>query len=579
MTTGTKFSNGGNIIDVADKAEAVDIPIDSTKLLYIASDDGKGHVWRASVGNPAFTYSDDGGAYCGTVFIPDGGDGSAAWVRDYDGAVNVKWFGATGDGVTDDTTAFTKASAVTPEIRIGNGTFVLDDYRITNGEVWLCAGAENTKIQQGSTGNPAINCTSDASVGQLGGVSLTGFKVLGKASATVTAVLLEALGIFAIWRSNFDYVAWDTFRALEIQGPTASNVFICDFKVNSNKTSDIAVLVNGAVYNKYELFLTECKKYALYSTQASAVYTQLVTDGPIWTADQSSLFSSPTIEGIGSFVGTVDYLFYDQGFNNEYNQPRYIGSDSDVAKITTGIFRPFSGTVYRQPRINMLGALAVANPFVGSTFSWVLEGPGQNGCTNTINILYGDTNDDSKNLRFVSFIGDCSAWLDNNGPKGGANIQYYAPTGSFNLTIKNNTDSLIFVPAGEGYTANINTPFFPVDGQVISFTSSRVIANMSFAAGKVGDTITGIPTRLHPDKPFSIVYNLANQTWYLNGASSDVLATQTELRAIGDDINTVGKYTGKQVWDSSNNRPVWASGSAAGSVWTNADTATVHTPV
>ena len=55
--------------------------------------------------------------------------------------------------------------------------------------------------------------------------------------------------------------------------------------------------------------------------------------------------------------------------------------------------------------------------------------------------------------------------------------------------------------------------------------------------------------------------------------------TQAELRAIGDTINTTGKFSSKLVWDSTNLKPVFAQGSAAGSVWGNADGTTAHTPV
>jgi hypothetical protein len=53
----------------------------------------------------------------GTVF-----DG---WVRQYSGAVNVKWFGAVGDGVTDDTLAIQKSSLYS--VYIPNGTYKLTD--------------------------------------------------------------------------------------------------------------------------------------------------------------------------------------------------------------------------------------------------------------------------------------------------------------------------------------------------------------------------------------------------------------------------------------------------------------------
>jgi hypothetical protein len=53
----------------------------------------------------------------GTVF--------GSWVRQYDGAVNVRWFGAKGDGVTDDTSSFSNAitEAADNTILIPEGTY------------------------------------------------------------------------------------------------------------------------------------------------------------------------------------------------------------------------------------------------------------------------------------------------------------------------------------------------------------------------------------------------------------------------------------------------------------------------
>lgn len=83
-------------------------PIDGNvvyTLGYASPADGGSGVWQGVTGVTPGTYSHNGG----TVIVPVGGDGSAAWVRDYDGAISVKWFGATGDGSADDTTALQAA--------------------------------------------------------------------------------------------------------------------------------------------------------------------------------------------------------------------------------------------------------------------------------------------------------------------------------------------------------------------------------------------------------------------------------------------------------------------------------------
>lgn len=57
------------------------------------------------------------------------------------------------------------------------------------------------------------------------------------------------------------------------------------------------------------------------------------------------------------------------------------------------------------------------------------------------------------------------------------------------------------------------------------------------------------------------------------------IATQSDLRNITSAVNTTRKGPGKQVWDSTNGKPVFATGGAAGNVWNNADGTTAHTPV
>lgn len=66
---------------------------------YLPGDGGGGLFYY----DPSDSSSDNQG----TVIQPNSGTGR--WLRDYSGYVNVRWFGAKGDGLTDDTTAFQAA--------------------------------------------------------------------------------------------------------------------------------------------------------------------------------------------------------------------------------------------------------------------------------------------------------------------------------------------------------------------------------------------------------------------------------------------------------------------------------------
>lgn len=96
-------------------------------LTYTSADAGRKVIVSTGVDKGMFTvefnatpgtYSDNGGAYTGTVFIPSGGDGTIGFVRDFSGAINVKWFGAVGDDSNDDT--ISTENAIDASIIIGN---------------------------------------------------------------------------------------------------------------------------------------------------------------------------------------------------------------------------------------------------------------------------------------------------------------------------------------------------------------------------------------------------------------------------------------------------------------------------
>ena len=59
--------------------------------------------------------------------VNNGGTVFNGWVRKYSGAINVKWFGAVGDGITDDTVTLQSALDVRGNIVMGDNTYLVSD--------------------------------------------------------------------------------------------------------------------------------------------------------------------------------------------------------------------------------------------------------------------------------------------------------------------------------------------------------------------------------------------------------------------------------------------------------------------
>lgn len=84
----------------------------------VTSPDGGSFIGHT--GQPPGTYADDGGPFCGSVFIPTAGDGSAALQRVNSEEVHPESYGAVLDGTTDDSAALVLADAAA-----GGGAIVL----------------------------------------------------------------------------------------------------------------------------------------------------------------------------------------------------------------------------------------------------------------------------------------------------------------------------------------------------------------------------------------------------------------------------------------------------------------------
>jgi len=416
-------------------------------------------------------------------------------------------------GSLDVTAAFVSAQAAHKNIHMPAGTYLLDNLRIRNGISLTGDGYLATIIKQKTAGNPAINVTSDVTTGQLQGLNLSKFGVIGATAATVSAVLVSAASPFAIWRSNFDFTVDTVFRALEIQAITANNVFECDFKVISQDSASTSVLINGGVYNNFDLFLTNTASgTALDSTSFHCNFNRCVTDGTIVERGQNNTYLTPTVEQFFGATIPLGYAIGTVGFNNVFINPTVNLTPANSAKITYAL-QPFSGDVWLNPRL----LCTTTNPFNGSNFKFSIIGPGSNGCTNKMETAWIDFNVTSSNLRNVSFIGDCSAFWSGWAPNNGKTIQYLAPTGNFNFSLLNNTGAVIWEPTGTITFANINLPYLPTDNQVITFSSTQTVTTLNIAGYPTGCDVTLVPATIAANTQFSIIYRAANNKYYRIG--------------------------------------------------------------
>ena len=113
---------------INSKAIAKTVQPNATKSLLIKGDDGG--LFKSVLNAAPGTYADNGGSFCGTQFIPNGGDGSAAWIRENFSDMHGVWFGLVYDGVTDNTlehqNLLNEASLVKVKVLHSAGTTIFD---------------------------------------------------------------------------------------------------------------------------------------------------------------------------------------------------------------------------------------------------------------------------------------------------------------------------------------------------------------------------------------------------------------------------------------------------------------------
>jgi hypothetical protein len=427
-------------------------------------------------------------------------------------AANILDFGADPTGVADSTAAIQAAQQASKYVYCPPGDYSIAGLRIYDQVNLFGGGYENTRFLQRDPNQPAINCLSDATVGQLLSLRLENFGVVGHASATVAAVKIEALGIFAIYRSHFDMIISQSYQALNMQAYTASNVFYCTFRMDIVGTQTTSVVLNGGVYNIYDFFIvTSATGRVIEHGGFNNTFTRLITDGQIVCTGQNITYLNLSLEEL-PVTPPTPYGIVLQGFNQVLITPTVILNPTNSTKITYCL-QPFENSLIINPRFLVTGTL---HPFAGADNNWTLQGPGQNGCVNKMETIYTGV-DASVDLRRVDVVGNVSSFMTAaSGTYGGKAVQYLAPTGgtSINYRVLNSTDAMIFAPTGTmtlinvtlGYVGNVYR-----QGQTLSIYTKEAITSITWSAAS---DVSLFPASMTAGQIIRFVYEESTDKWW-----------------------------------------------------------------
>jgi hypothetical protein len=218
---------------------ALRIPTINNRLSALVT----GRVTENDGGGGLFFYdgSDATSTNLGTVFKPAASDGR--WLRQYSGPLNVKWFGAVGDGVADDSPEIQAALTLASTAPISKTVFIPQGTYLCNTGLTLTVGGIRI------TGESSF---TDASAG--GSVLLAGGAItlltVGQTGPNIYVDLAEISNL--ILDGNSD-TGVDGLRTVNTHRSVFSNLYIKDF-------SDNGIQIEDEQYSSHfkDIFVTGC---------------------------------------------------------------------------------------------------------------------------------------------------------------------------------------------------------------------------------------------------------------------------------------------------------------------------------
>lgn len=267
----------------------------------------------------------------GTILQPSVGAGR--WKRIYSGPLSVRCFGATGDGVTDDTAAFAAAIASIEDIIVPSGSYAVDSIVIDR-NVRICgSGRKTTKIIVRSyTSYQGIKC-GVLSRGAAGSPSLTDLAQLSGVDIDFTSDEGGQVGVLISRKLNLydSYIhgaPGDGVYFLSV-APSSEAPYFCRFdsvwmKHNGGNGCTITENCNG---NQF----INCQ----WSSNSGHGLHQVITGN----GQPTAVYNTVVIGGQAAY-NAMHGLFFESGSNTQvYGTYAEYNSNADGGNPKTGAYK------------------------------------------------------------------------------------------------------------------------------------------------------------------------------------------------------------------------------------------------
>ena len=231
---GTVIVNSGAIIDVSNMATLAATPVTSLTTGQLLKLDG--YYTTNDGGQGWFKLDKSGGtADGGTVVLA--ADGTSVWRRERNaGEYNVKWFGAKGDNLNDDTSAtqsmFTSIGTSAATAYFPSGTYLINStVSITTSSTGLNILGFNATLKAKAENSTALLAATSANYLTVQGITFDGKYASASLSITTGLLKLTACTNTQVFRCNFNNSAicgvalFGACAGVEIVRCNANNIY------------------------------------------------------------------------------------------------------------------------------------------------------------------------------------------------------------------------------------------------------------------------------------------------------------------------------------------------------------------